>query len=456
MTLGRYFAESCISISNGLNIFKGAGNIMNIRRSISAAISIVFIAAFVLVGYDSASGQGRYTARYSKRDVSGTISKLEQSSNSFRSDFDRAMDNSNLNGTPSEDRFNNLVRDFENSVDRLRREFDRGDVWWQSRNLVENMIRDARPVNNMMTTLPFRRNLERRWNQLRKDINVLADTYDLAGLDGGGWNGGGGGGNTSTPPNWARGTFYSTNGSGTTLTINQNGTVSAYVNGQTYYGTYYRNEMTLNNDVSTVTRDGDGIRTYNRNSGQTTNYSRTNNGGGSGGGNTSTPPNWARGTFYSTNGSGTTLTINQNGTVSAYVNGQTYYGTYYRNEMTLNNDVSTVTRDGDGIRTYNRNSGQTTNYSRTDNGGGNSGGGNTSTPPNWARGTFYSTNGSGIQLTINSNGSVTANVGGQTYYGTYYEGSITLNNDTSTVSRDGDGIKTYNRSTGQTTNYRRN
>ncbi|MGB7207649.1 MAG: hypothetical protein WBD27_03210 [Pyrinomonadaceae bacterium] len=338
---------------------------MNIRGTISASISIVFIATFVLVGYNSASSQGRYTARYSKRDVSGTISKLEQSSNKFRSDFDRAMDNSNLNGTPSEDRFNNLVRDFENSVDRLRREFDSGDVWWESRNLVENMIRDARPVNTMMTTLPFRRSLERRWNQLRKDVNTLADTYDLAGLDGGGWNGGGGGGgNTSTPPSWARGTFYSTNGSGTTLTINQNGTASVYANGQTYYGTYYRNELTLNNDVSTISRDGDGIRTYNRNTGQTTNYSRTNSGGDSTGGNTSTPPKWARGTFYSTNGTNIQLTINSDGSVTANVGGQTYNGTYYEGSITLNNDTSTVSRDGDGIRTYNRNTGQTTNYRR--------------------------------------------------------------------------------------------
>ncbi len=185
--LGIHFIASYLSKKKRTEHFKGARNIMNIRGTISASISIVFIATFVLVGYNSASSQGRYTARYSKRDVSGTISKLEQSSNKFRSDFDRAMDKSNLNGTPSEDRFNNLVRDFENSVDRLRREFDSGDVWWESRNLVENMIRDARPVNTMMTTLPFRRSLERRWNQLRKDVNTLADTYDLAGLDGGGW-----------------------------------------------------------------------------------------------------------------------------------------------------------------------------------------------------------------------------------------------------------------------------
>lgn len=341
---------------------------MNTKKTLSTVFASTFIAMLLLVTASSAAAQGRFAARYSKRDVNSIVSRLEQSSDAFRRNFDRAMDNSNINGTQAEDRFNNIVEDFENSVDRLRREFDQGDSWWQSRSNVEAMVRDSRPVNVMMTTLPFRRNIENQWSQLRNNINTLADTYDLPGLNGGGWNGGGGGnsggGNTGTPPNWARGTFYSTNGSGTTLTINQNGTVSASVDNQTYYGTYYRNEITLNNDVSTLSRNGDGVRTYNRNTGQTTNYSRNNNGGGSGGGNSSSPPNWARGTFYSTNGNNVQLTINASGSVTAIVDGQTFYGTYNQGSILLNNDSSTVSRNGNGIRTYNRNTGQTTNYRR--------------------------------------------------------------------------------------------
>ena len=341
---------------------------MNTKKTLSTVFASTFIAMLLLVTASSAAAQGRFAARYSKRDVNSIVSRLEQSSDAFRRNFDRAMDNSNINGTQAEDRFNNIVEDFENSVDRLRREFDQGDSWWQSRSNVEAMVRDSRPVNVMMTTLPFRRNIENQWSQLRNNINTLADTYDLPGLNGGGWNGGGGGnsggGNTGTPPNWARGTFYSTNGSGTTLTINQNGTVSASVDNQTYYGTYYRNEITLNNDVSTLSRNGDGVRTYNRNTGQTTNYSRNNNSGGSGGGNSSSPPNWARGTFYSTNGNNVQLTINASGSVTAIVDGQTFYGTYNQGSILLNNDSSTVSRNGNGIRTYNRNTGQTTNYRR--------------------------------------------------------------------------------------------
>ncbi len=243
------------------------------------------------------------------------------------------------------------------------------------------MLRYAQPVNTMMNSISFRRNIERQWIAMRNDINTLADTFDMPGLNGGGWNGGpwnggnndgpwNGNGQMSSPPSWAVGTFYSTNGTNISVTMDNSGRVTVVNGGLRYFGTYYRGNMTVNGDVLTVTRSGNGFKTYNRNNGQTTIYSRTGGGGGwgnnpgVGGGNTSTPPSWAVGSFYSTNGTNIRLTISNNGQVTAFVNGQTYYGTYYNGAITLNGDVSTVTRNGNGIRTYNTNNRDTTNYRR--------------------------------------------------------------------------------------------
>jgi hypothetical protein len=340
---------------------------MNKRRALLLTATL-FLGGFSLMASVPTFAQGRYANRYSKRDVSGIISRMETSSNAFRRDFDRAMDNSNLNGTGQEERFNNIVRDFENSVDRLRREFDRNAGWWETRGQVENMIREARPVNSMMTSLAFRRNIERQWNQLRNDINTVADTYDLPGLNGGGWTGSSGGeggdGQTSRPPSWASGTFYSTDGSNIMMTINPNGRVTVVNAGNTYYGTFYRNRINLNNDTSDISRQGDGIRTYNRNTGQYTTYSRQGWGGG-GGSNTSRPPSWAQGSWMAVNSPDSILmTIDSNGTITLNNNGQTYYGTYYSDTINLNGDISTVTRNGNRLRTYNQRTGQTTDYRR--------------------------------------------------------------------------------------------
>ena len=422
--------------------------------------------------------QGRYTSQYSRNDVNNIIQRLEDSSNSFRTDFRNEMDRSPINGSPQEDRFNQIVANYENSIDRLRRRFDRGDTWWQSRNEVQDVVNNAQPVNDMMNTIQFRRNLERQWNRMRNDLNKLADTYDLPGLNGGGWTGGGNpggypggypdggyGGQTSRPPSWAVGTFYSNNSSDNiVLTIDANGRVTVVNNGQTFYGGYYRNAITVNNDTSDLRQTRNGIQTYNRSTRQTTDYSR-NSGGypdGGYGGQTSRPPSWAVGTFYSINSpDNIVLTISENGRVTVLNNGQTFYGGYYRNTITVNNDTSDLRQTRNGIQTYNRSTNQTTSYSR--NGGINPGGGypggypggNVSTPPSWAQGTFYSTSGSQITMTIGPDGRISLYTGGQTYYGTFYQNTMTLNGDVSTVSQTRNGIRTYNQRTGETTDYRR-
>ena len=352
------------------------------KKNIIGTIMIVAcIGLAVLINPINTNAQGnlRYQNRYSKADVGRIISKLETSSNKFRGDFDRAMDRSRYNGTREEDQFNATVRDYENSLDRLRSRFNRNDSWWESRNDVSDMLRYAQPVNTMMNSISFRRDLERQWNAMRNDVNTLADTFDMPGLNGGGWNGGpwnggnndgpwNGNGQMSTPPSWAVGTFYSTNGTNISVTIENTGRVTVVNGGMRYFGTYYRGNMTVNGDVSTVTRSGNGFKTI------TVIMARRPCIPGPVAADGATIPAWrwqyehaaelGSWLILFNNGTNIRLTIGNNGQVTAFVNGQTYYGTYYNGVITLNGDVSTVTRNGNGIRTYNTNNRDTTNYRR--------------------------------------------------------------------------------------------
>lgn len=352
---------------------------MKTRKVFSTLSAAVFVAAFVLFAADVTNAQGRYANRYSKRDVSGIINRMETSSNRFRVDFDRAMDRSNLNGTPQEDRFNNIVRDFENSVDRLRRQFDRNDSWWESRNEVQNMLQDARPVNTMMTTLPFRRNIENQWNALRNNVNTVADTYDLPGLNGGGWNGGGGdggwngGGGQGNVPSWATGTFYGRNpetGGTITLNVQRNGSVTISFDGNApVYASMNRTTLTNGQYVSRVTRLNNGIRTTDVRNGSYIDYYTTPVGGGNGGGGQGNVPNWATGTFYGRNpetGGTITLYVQRNGSVTINFggNGSTVYASMNGTTLTNGQYVSRVTRLNNGIRTTDVNNGSYIDYYR--------------------------------------------------------------------------------------------
>lgn len=188
-------------------------------------------------------------------------------------------------------------------------------------------------------------------------------------------------------------------------------------------------------------------------------------GGGWGGGQTMTPPSWAQGTFYGTapDGNQITLTIANNGSVTANVGGSVSYGRYTRgNVLNINGANARVTRQGNGILTTRTDNRERINYTRDGFGGGGGGWnppGNQINPPSWARGNFYGVapNGTAINLTISNNGSVTANVGGSMSYGTFTSGNfININGATSRVTQNSRGIQTTRTDNGETINYRRN
>lgn len=338
--------------------------------------------AFIVSPADAFS-QGRFSQRYSRADVNGIIKRLEKSSNVFRKAFDKEMDRSSLNGTRTEDQYNREVSQYENALDHLRKQFDRNDVWWETRLNVADVIREAQNVNSIMKSISFRRKLEGRWNSMRRDLNTLADTYDLPGLDGGGFQGGGGGfpggnnpgtgnpaGRTITPPAWAQGTFFgrAANGTPITLTIARNGSVNADINGTLTYGTFISgNYLSIGGAYARVTRQRSGILTVRTDNNENIAYTRTTAGGGNGEDTgISTPPSWAVGAFTgrAANGTQITLTIAKNGSVTARIGGSTIRGTYFRGAITIDGAVSRVTRSGRGIITTRDDTGEAIVYRR--------------------------------------------------------------------------------------------
>lgn len=358
-------------------IIPGKGGHMKNTKLLSKTILTAICVAFVLMFSAGISfAQGRYTARYSNRDVSNIINRLETSSNAFRSEFDRRLDQSSLNGTNEEDRLNGIVVNYEQALNQLRRDFDRNNTWWESRNDVQQVMGEARRVNTMMNSLQFARQLERQWNQMRRDINTLADTYDLPGVAGGGWTGGGGGTGPWNPgqgsaPNWAVGTFYGRDprtGGRIELTVQRNGAVTANISGEFISGTMNGQNLYVGNDQSRVTRTNNGIRTTNRRNGEVINYARNGNNGGGWPGTGGNVPSWASGTFYGRNPYGGLITINitQNGrvTVTFERGGEVNYGTMNRSTLRINNESSTVSRTNSGIRTTNNRNGEVIEYFR--------------------------------------------------------------------------------------------
>lgn len=424
--------------------------------SLKSAVALSVVIALVAIAAVNVSAQGRYTGKYSKRDVNNIIKKVEESSDKFRTEFDRQLDNSNLNGTREEDRLNRIVANYEAAIDRLRNQFDMTDNWWQSRNNVQAVMSEARQLNAMMNNLSFARKIERQWNQMRKDINKLADTYDFPDLAGGGY---------SPVPSWAVGTFYSRNpqtGGNITLAISSDGqVVVTFENGQTNIASINGDQFNNNGIFSRVTQISGGIRTTRMDNGESIDYFRDGGLGGNGSGNSGgIAPSWAVGAFTARNpqtGGYVTLTIAPNGSVVVTADGNRSFATISGDRLNNNGIIARVTRIRNGIRTTRLDNGEAIDYYQ-DNGTGVQPvqGGNV---PNWAVGRFFGRNpqtGGVIVLDIASNGNVTITIdNGQPTYATMSGDRLFNDGIEARVTKTRNGIRTTRIDNGESIDYRK-
>ena len=129
---------------------------------------------------EDTAAQARRRARpYARVDVERTIRRLEVRSDHFRETVDRQLDRSRLDGSRTEDRINDEIKDLENALDDLRDEFDRRDRFEESRRHVPRALSQSDEVNSLFRRRNLGRQAEREWAEIRADLNLLAAAYNL-------------------------------------------------------------------------------------------------------------------------------------------------------------------------------------------------------------------------------------------------------------------------------------
>ena len=80
------------------------------------------------------------------------------------------------------DELDDALGDLNQSTNRLRRKFDPTDKWMETRPQVENILDDARKINQVMVRGKYGTQAERYWGLLRTAVNDLARCYNLTPL----------------------------------------------------------------------------------------------------------------------------------------------------------------------------------------------------------------------------------------------------------------------------------
>ena len=117
---------------------------------------------------------------YTKGDVDRIIKRVEDSTDKFKKEFDKALDRSRLNNTNREDQLNQYAKDLEHATDDLRKQFDRTDKWIDNKEQVRTCLSLASKINVAMRNRRLGPKVESRWNGLRYDLNTLAGVYNLS------------------------------------------------------------------------------------------------------------------------------------------------------------------------------------------------------------------------------------------------------------------------------------
>ena len=143
----------------------------------AAAVCIALLFCTITADAQRRIARGRL---YTKAEVERIIQRVEDRSDRFKKEFDKALDRSRLNNTNREDQLNQYARDLERATDELRREFDRRDAWIENKEEVRRCLSAASRINGAMRNRRLGPKVESTWAAVRYELNTLAQVYNLA------------------------------------------------------------------------------------------------------------------------------------------------------------------------------------------------------------------------------------------------------------------------------------
>jgi len=126
--------------------------------------------------------RGYARSGYTRPEVDRLIKRTEDRTDMFVKLFDKALDNSVLDGTQKEDRLNDKAKELEKQMDKVRREFDHAEGFIEIKEHVAKALFVSEEINTVVLNRRLNPVVEREWVVLRVELNKLAQVYNLRAL----------------------------------------------------------------------------------------------------------------------------------------------------------------------------------------------------------------------------------------------------------------------------------
>ena len=131
------------------------------KRLFSVLTGTFFVALFLSI-------QG---VRAQDEDMGQLLKHLEDDTDIFSKALDTALDSSPLNGTNTEDEINGYVKAFEESTDRLKKDYDKHQ---DHRVAAHEVVTRAKSIDTFLKKHPLNETVATDWATVRSDLNRVA------------------------------------------------------------------------------------------------------------------------------------------------------------------------------------------------------------------------------------------------------------------------------------------
>ena len=127
---------------------------------------------------DNRGGYGRYDGR----ELRDSVHRLDRLAKDFEREMDRALDRSRANGSDREDRINDQIHQFRDSVGDLKSRVGNGRDLNRSANEARRVLQEGQQLDRV--TRRFDNRTSSQWSQIQQELRFISQVYGF------GYNGG--------------------------------------------------------------------------------------------------------------------------------------------------------------------------------------------------------------------------------------------------------------------------
>lgn len=111
-----------------------------------------------------------------QEDVGRMLQELENNTDRFSKSFDNAMDNSPLNGTSTEGEATRYVQSFEDSIDRLKKVWDKDK---DARIAAQEAVSRAKTIDKWLRRYKLDSTTQTDWNSVKGNMERIAKVFKV-------------------------------------------------------------------------------------------------------------------------------------------------------------------------------------------------------------------------------------------------------------------------------------